>query len=180
MKRVAAAGSPFHPGSNARIRDPIRDACELALTSQSCESKAATPVRRISEERRRDSLNETVVNGRAPAAGSSCQQIDPALIEWARHISLDQIPGLLLVLASRWLAETTAKANEEKEHGKAASVENLLTAGDLAQRLNVPESWVRTEQRAGRIPSTRIGRYVRFRSGDVDRALAERERQGRP
>jgi hypothetical protein len=36
---------------------------------------------------------------------------------------------------------------------------------------------VRTEERAGRIPSFRLGRYVRFRLMDVERSLAERGRQ---
>ena len=47
------------------------------------------------------------------AERNSIQQNDPAIVEWAGRITLDQIPGLLLVLASRWLIETTAKANEQ-------------------------------------------------------------------
>ena len=30
--------------------------------------------------------------------------------------------------------------------------ERLLTAGEVAERLTVPESWVRAETRAGRMP----------------------------
>ena len=37
------------------------------------------------------------------------QQNDPALVEWASWIPLDQIPGLLLVLASRRLVEATSR-----------------------------------------------------------------------
>jgi excisionase family DNA binding protein len=55
---------------------------------------------------------------------------------------------------------------------------NFLRADVLAERLGVPESWVRTEERAGRIPSVRLGRYVRFKLSDVEHALAERKREG--
>ncbi len=70
------------------------------------------------------------------AEGNSIQQNDPALVEWAARISLDQIPGLLLVLASRWLVETTEKANEQDS--KTGSPPNLVTAGELARYLNLP------------------------------------------
>jgi hypothetical protein len=43
------------------------------------------------------------------AGGNSIQQNNLALIEWAGRISLDQIPGLLVFLAARLLAETTPK-----------------------------------------------------------------------
>ena len=72
------------------------------------------------------------------AEGNSIQQTNPALVEWAGRISLDQIPGLLLFLAARWLTETNAKAKEE--NGPPDSAENLLTAGDLAKHLHLPES----------------------------------------
>ncbi len=81
------------------------------------------------------------------AEGNSIQQTNPALVEWAGRISLDQIPGLLVFLAARWLTETNAKAKEQ--NGPPDSAENLLTAGDLAKQLNLPESWVRTEERLG-------------------------------
>jgi excisionase family DNA binding protein len=109
------------------------------------------------------------------AEGNSIQQNDPQLVEWAARISLDQIPGLLLVLASRWLVETTAKANEQQNKPDTAA--NLATAGELAKHLNLPESWVRTEERLGRIPSVRLGKYVRFRLSDVERALAQNPRR---
>jgi len=107
------------------------------------------------------------------AEGNSIQQNNPALVEWAGRISLDQIPGLLLFLAARWLSETNAKAKEEK--APSDSAEKLLTAGDLAKHLNLPESWVRTEERLGRIPSVRLGKYVRFRLSEVERTIAQKK-----
>ena len=106
------------------------------------------------------------------AEGNSIQQNDPALVEWAARISLDQIPGLLVVLASRWLVETAAKANEQES--KTGSPPELVTSGELARHLNLPESWVRTEERLGRLPSVRLGKYVRFRLSDVERSIAQK------
>jgi excisionase family DNA binding protein len=40
--------------------------------------------------------------------------------------------------------------------------ERLLTAGEVAERLAVPESWVRSETRAGRMPCLELGRYRRY------------------
>jgi excisionase family DNA binding protein len=122
-------------------------------------------------------VNEFFSRGRfaAVAERNSTHQNDPAIVEWASRITLDQIPGLLLVLASRWLIETTAKANEQDT--MAGSPPNLVTAGELAEHLNLPESWVRTEERLGRIPSVRLGKYVRFRVSDVEKAIAQQPRR---
>lgn len=38
----------------------------------------------------------------------------------------------------------------------------LLTAAEVAERLSVPESWVRAETRAGRVPAIELGRYRRY------------------
>jgi excisionase family DNA binding protein len=85
---------------------------------------------------------------------------------------------VLAFLSARLLAEGGSSRTCEHSSESARDAENLLTAGELAERLNLPESWVRTEERAGRIPGLRLGRYVRFRLRDVERALAERRRQG--
>jgi len=43
----------------------------------------------------------------------------------------------------------------------------LLNAKQAATLLNVPESWVRAEARAQRIPHVRLGRYVRFEAEEL-------------
>ena len=58
--------------------------------------------------------------------------------------------------------------------------ERLVTAGEVAERLGVPESWVRESARSGAIPHVRLGRYIRFDLADVERWLEECERPGRP
>jgi len=40
--------------------------------------------------------------------------------------------------------------------------DRLLTASEVAERLNVPETWVRAETRAGRMPHVELGRYRRY------------------
>lgn len=40
--------------------------------------------------------------------------------------------------------------------------DRLLTALEVAERLSVPESWVRAETRAGRMPHLELGRYRRY------------------
>lgn len=40
--------------------------------------------------------------------------------------------------------------------------DRLLTAAELAERLSVPESWVRAETRAERLPHVKLGRYRRY------------------
>jgi excisionase family DNA binding protein len=40
--------------------------------------------------------------------------------------------------------------------------DRLLTASEVAERLSVPESWVRQETREGRMPHLELGRYRRY------------------
>ncbi len=45
--------------------------------------------------------------------------------------------------------------------------DRLLTAAELAERLNVPAGWPLEQARAGTIPHVRLGRYVRFQWDDI-------------
>lgn len=40
--------------------------------------------------------------------------------------------------------------------------DRLLTAAEVAELLSVPESWIRQETRAGRLPCLELGRYRRY------------------
>jgi excisionase family DNA binding protein len=51
---------------------------------------------------------------------------------------------------------------------------NLLDADAAAELLNVPASWVLAEARANRIPTVRLGRYVRFRRDDLQAWIERR------
>ena len=48
-----------------------------------------------------------------------------------------------------------------------ATEERLLDPEELAGRLKVPLSWVYEQSRRGKIPTIRIGKYVRFKLNEV-------------
>lgn len=49
---------------------------------------------------------------------------------------------------------------------------DLLTADEVARMLRVPKSWVYSH--LADLPAIRLGRYVRFRRGDMDEFLEKR------
>ena len=57
--------------------------------------------------------------------------------------------------------------------------ERLLDAAEVADRLGVPESWVRESARSGAIPHVRLGRYVRFDAADVEGWISSCKQPGR-
>jgi excisionase family DNA binding protein len=95
---------------------------------------------------------------------------DRAIEEWVERLPLARIAAIIVLLSARLVAEEHDDVHPRKNE---CEHEELLTAGELAQQLNVPESWVRSEQRAGRIPYKRLGKYVRFNRKDVEGALSE-------
>lgn len=52
---------------------------------------------------------------------------------------------------------------------------SLLTAGDVAQLLGVPRSWVYEQSRQGRIPTVTLGRYRRYRRAAIEEWIAQLE-----
>ena len=50
--------------------------------------------------------------------------------------------------------------------------ERLLTAGEVAELLAVPESWVREATREGRLPYLALGRYRRYSREAIEAWLA--------
>jgi excisionase family DNA binding protein len=56
-------------------------------------------------------------------------------------------------------------------------MDRLLTAGEVADLLNVPRSWVYAEARAGRMPHISIGRYRRFRRDSIEEWARQLERR---
>jgi len=106
--------------------------------------------------------------------------MDSAIAELVGRIPVEKIPSVLALLAARLAAEgNAAYSSEPHDHsGTQDGAKILLTANQLAERLNLPESWVRNEERLGRIPSIRAGKYVRFSLSDVRTSLAERKRNG--
>jgi excisionase family DNA binding protein len=62
----------------------------------------------------------------------------------------------------------------------AAVPDRLLTAAELAEILNVTETWVREHTRGGLIPHVRLGRYRRYRLERVLGWIDEQEAGGAP
>jgi excisionase family DNA binding protein len=60
-----------------------------------------------------------------------------------------------------------------------AAADRLLDAREVAERLNVPESWVRSSTRSGAIPHVQLGRYQRYRWADVEAWLESCSQPGR-
>jgi excisionase family DNA binding protein len=60
------------------------------------------------------------------------------------------------------------------ENGKS----QLLSLPALAEALKLPESWIKAEADAGKIPHLKIGKRYRFNRDAVICALAERAAQG--
>lgn len=56
------------------------------------------------------------------------------------------------------------------------TMDRLLTAEELAERLRVNTEWVWAQARAGRIPHVRLGRYRRFRESAIEAWLSDLER----
>lgn len=104
-------------------------------------------------------------------------KMDAAVVDWAKRIPLDQISAVLAFLAARLLVEGYVARLQDQHNSVAQESKALLTAAELAEHLNLPDSWIRNEERLGRIPSVRAGKYVRFKLDDVERALADRRRQ---
>ena len=105
------------------------------------------------------------------------QRPDLAIAEWAQRIPLEEIPRLLAFLTTRLLAE--GSSNRKDDCATERQAQKLLNASELAHHLELPESWVRTEERLGRIPSVRLGKYVRFRLSDVEQSLVADQRRRR-
>jgi excisionase family DNA binding protein len=63
------------------------------------------------------------------------------------------------------------------KYGAPDFSDRLLTAHEVAERLSVPETWVRAETRAGRMPHVALGRYRRYSWSEVE-AWLEDQRGG--
>jgi excisionase family DNA binding protein len=82
----------------------------------------------------------------------------------------EQIPAAIATLGA-WQAQLAARLMKNPTP-VAPAAGSLLTAAEMAQRLNIHESAVRTMEREGKIPGVRIGRYVRFDPQAVAAVLA--------
>lgn len=63
---------------------------------------------------------------------------------------------------------------DEISRANGASVSELLTAEELADKLKLPVSWVYEQSRLGNIPTHKLGRYIRFDLAEVLRKQKEK------
>jgi len=54
---------------------------------------------------------------------------------------------------------------------------SLMSAGEVADLLGVPTSWVYEQSRRGRIPTVTLGRYRRYRREAIEHWLEDLEKE---
>jgi hypothetical protein len=97
------------------------------------------------------------------------------LKRYATELPSDALPALVGELeATKALVWARLVATERAAHEQqpAARSSALLDAKAMAERLQVPESWLREHARHGGIPCVYVGRYVRFDPAAVLRAVS--------
>ena len=62
----------------------------------------------------------------------------------------------------------SATEPDTTEAKTAHATNKLLTAGQVAELLAVPESWVREATRENRIPHLKLGRYRRYQQAAIE------------
>jgi excisionase family DNA binding protein len=94
------------------------------------------------------------------------EALDPAVAR-SLYVRAHTLTGMLL---ARALAGDPDRANGHADPAQT------LTPDEAATVANVPVSWIRSEARAGRLPSTKLGHYVRIRREDLLRFVESRRR----
>jgi excisionase family DNA binding protein len=84
---------------------------------------------------------------------------------------LKEVESLESATLADLLAEVGRRLTALTTPVPAPAPTGLLTPEEAAKYLNVKATWVRDKARAGVIPFTRLGAYMRFRREDLD-ALA--------
>ena len=106
----------------------------------------------------------------------------------AASLPLEAIPSLLGDLerlkATLWARLTVPQGNGRKRRATFEQSESpVIDSPELAQRWNVPESWIRDSVRSRSsdpIPCIRMGRYVRFEWDSAElEAWFDRRREGK-
>jgi excisionase family DNA binding protein len=73
------------------------------------------------------------------------------------------------------LVDAVAESVAERIQGAPTQ---LIDAAGAAALLGVPESWIRAEARADRIPHVRLGKYVRFDPAELEAWWSTSRRRG--
>lgn len=73
----------------------------------------------------------------------------------------------------------TGSSGSSADADPAPRAHQLLTAGEVADLLGVPKSWVYEQSRTGRIPTVNLGRYRRYRREALEAWIAALEAPAR-
>jgi excisionase family DNA binding protein len=84
-----------------------------------------------------------------------------------------QLTELLGRVLSRLLAPDDNRRVDQPSHSPDI---RLLSAKQVAELWNVPETWIRDQARSGKLLSVKRGHYVRFRPSDLERFCEEPDR----
>jgi excisionase family DNA binding protein len=121
-----------------------------------------------------------LLNGNEKAHLAAVPTVDAIARDVAQVVGLprETLVALLLKCAAVQAAVSaelvrTAAADPTSSSPMSTSP-RYMTAKQMAEHLQVKESWIASEARAGRIPKEKVGRYVRFDPLAVERALAQR------
>ena len=87
----------------------------------------------------------------------------PDLIDAIGKLDRADLAALLAAIASR-MAQPPVAADVDQSTA-------LVTAKQLAAKLNVTEAWIRERVRTNQIPFVRLGRYIRFDPARVAHTL---------
>ncbi len=71
------------------------------------------------------------------------------------------------------VGQLKALVREEVKAANGDSVSELSTPEQLAEKLKLPVSWVYEQSRLGKIPTHKLGRYIRF---DLYEVLASQKK----
>jgi len=95
------------------------------------------------------------------------------LKRYAAELPAEELPALVGELEAA-KAQAWARLATPAREPAPADATALLDAMAMAERLKVPESWLREHARRGLIPCVYVGRYMRFSPAAVLRALSDR------
>ena len=71
--------------------------------------------------------------------------------------------------------EAVREALASKRNGNGDSP-TLLSSAQVAKLWNVPRTWIEEAGRKGSLPRVEIGAYVRFKSEDIEKFIAEKRK----
>ena len=91
----------------------------------------------------------------------------PDILSAIAALDRDQLPTLMLAIAARMAEAKSTPATVSAPAG-------LVNAAQAAAALDVPESWLRSQARTGKLPSVRCGKYVRFDIAEIKLHLANK------